>query len=148
MLRIRSKDLDDIVSHCRREAPVEACGILGGRVTKADGAIIRDVLRVYMCRNELDSPTEYRIGGEEQIQAFTDIERSGMELLGFYHSHPQGDARPSPIDRERGNYIGYSYVIVSLSPTRVSSWVLGQEGFMEEEVQVIPDESQDNEQRN
>ena len=140
MLRIRSKDLDEIVSHCRRETPVEACGILGGRVTKADGAIVRDVLKVYTCGNELDSATEYRISGEEQIQAFIDIERSGMELLGFYHSHPRGGAMPSQVDRERGNYIGYSYMIVSLSPTKVSSWVLGNEGFREEEVQVIPDE--------
>jgi proteasome lid subunit RPN8/RPN11 len=118
--------------------PLETCGILAGIITDVDEVSIRDVLKVYHCRNELDSPTEYRIEPEQQLQIFEEIERVGLDLLGFYHSHPRGDPRPSNIDRERANYVGYSYLIVSLYPVRVSSWFLDEFGFKKEEIQTIP----------
>jgi proteasome lid subunit RPN8/RPN11 len=139
MLRIRSKDLDDIVYHCVREQPIEACGILSGKSAKVDASVVREVLKIYRCLNELNSRTEYRIAGEEQIRVFDDIENSGSEVLGFYHSHPCTDSQPSSIDKEKGNYIGYSHVIVSLCPTKVSSWVLEEDGFKEEQIHIVPD---------
>jgi len=139
MLLIRLKDVNEIIAHSKEEQPNEACGILAGRITKIDGKVMREVLRVYKCKNELNSPIEYRISGEEQLRAFNEIEKSGLDLLGFYHSHPHTDSRPSSIDKERGNYIGYSYMIVSLSPVKVSSWVLEEDGFKEEEIYIIPD---------
>ena len=138
MLRIRRRDLDEITCHTKMENPIEACGILAGRATGVDGSPIRDVLKVYQCRNELDSPTEYRIEPEQQLQIFDEIEGAGLDLIGFYHSHPRGEPRPSNIDRERANYVGYSYLIVSLYPVRISSWFLDEFGFKEEEMQTTP----------
>jgi proteasome lid subunit RPN8/RPN11 len=137
MLRIRRGELDEIIRHSKRENPVEACGILAGRTTGVDGTPIRDVLKVYQCRNELDSPTEYRIEPEQQLRIFDEIEEAGLDLVGFYHSHPRGNPRPSSIDRERANYVGYSYLIVSLNPERISSWFLDEFGFKEEEIQTV-----------
>jgi proteasome lid subunit RPN8/RPN11 len=137
MLRIRRRELDEIICHSKREDPVEACGILAGKTTGVDGTPIRDVLKVYQCRNELDSPTEYRIEPEQQLRIFDEIEEAGLDLVGFYHSHPRGNPRPSSIDRERANYVGYSYLIVSLNPERISSWFLDEFGFKEEEIQTV-----------
>jgi proteasome lid subunit RPN8/RPN11 len=140
MIRIRTKDVKGIISHCEKEQPIEACGILAGKITRIDGAVVKEVLKVYTCRNELNSPTEYRINAEEQLQIFDEIDRSGLDLLGFYHSHPYTNSQPSPIDKERGNYFGYSYVIVSLQPAKVSSWILEEDGFKEEEISTISDQ--------
>jgi proteasome lid subunit RPN8/RPN11 len=137
MLRIRRRELDEIICHSKREDPVEACGILAGKTTGADGTPIKDVLKVYQCRNELDSPTKYRIEPEQQLRIFDEIEEAGLDLVGFYHSHPRGNPRPSSIDRERANYVGYSYLIVSLNPERISSWFLDEFGFKEEEIQTV-----------
>ncbi|MCJ7610114.1 M67 family metallopeptidase [Candidatus Bathyarchaeota archaeon] len=138
MLKIKRRDLDEIICHSKMQNPLETCGILAGMITDIDDVSIRDVLKVYHCRNELDSPTEYRIEPEQQLQIFEEIERVGLDLLGFYHSHPRGGPRPSNIDRERANYVGYSYLIVSLYPVRVSSWFLDEFGFKKEEIQTMP----------
>jgi len=137
MIRIGSRDIDDIISHSENEQPVEACGILAGRIIKMNGGVVKEVLKVYRCKNELNSLTEYRINAEEQLKVFDEIDRSGLDLLGFYHSHPYTNSHPSLIDRERGNYFGYSYVIVSLRPKKVSSWVLEEDGFKEEMISVV-----------
>ena len=130
-----------MISHCRKESPVEACGILAGKIRDSDGGTIREVLRVYPCKNELNSPIEYRIGAEEQFKIFSEIDDQGLDLLGFYHSHPYSPSRPSSVDGARANYFGYCYVIVSLCPQRFSSWVLEKKGvFVEEEV-IVADES-------
>ncbi len=139
MIRIRLEDINDMISHSDKEQPIEACGILAGRIVKMNGEVVKEVLKVYKCKNALNSPTEYRIDAEEQLQVFDEIDRSALDLLGFYHSHPYTDARPSSIDKERGNYYGHSYLIVSLYPTKVFSWVLEEDGFKEEEIHIISD---------
>ena len=139
MIRIKSAGINDIISHSDKEQPIEACGVLAGRIIKVNGKVVKEVLKLYKCKNELNSPTEYRINAEEQFQVFDDIDRSGLDLLGFYHSHPCTNSRPSSIDKERGNYFGYSYLIVSLHPTKASSWILEEDGFKEEEINIISD---------
>ena len=134
MIKIRSRDLEKMISHCREEWPIEACGVLAGKI----GDEVKNVLKVYKCENELGSPLEYRIEAEEQFKIFREIEKLGLDLLGFYHSHPSTSSDPSAVDKEKANYIGYSYMIVSLHPVRVSSWVLENIGiFKEEEIQTI-----------
>ena len=73
MIKIRLKDLEDIISHCKKELPLEACGILAGRIEHLDGEASKEVIKVYKCTNELDSSTEYRIKAEDQFKIFIKI---------------------------------------------------------------------------
>jgi proteasome lid subunit RPN8/RPN11 len=45
---------------------------------------------------------------------FVEIEESGLELVGIYHSHPQSPAYPSPRDVDMAYYPEAAYLIVSL----------------------------------
>lgn len=136
MIKIRLGDLENIIDHCKEELPLEACGILAGKKRGLSG--VKEVLKIYRCRNELNSPTEYGIGAEEQFKIFSEIDDLGLDLLGFYHSHSYSFSRPSSIDEERANYFGHSYMIVALHPTKISSWVLEKKGvFKEEEIRII-----------
>ena len=50
----------------------------------------------------------------------------GLEVVGFYHSHPDVEARPSAFDRDHA-WSGYSYVIVSVrggTAQETRSWEL------------------------
>jgi len=114
MIKIKLRDLENIISHCKEESSIEACGILAGKIEDSDEIIVKEVLKVYGCRNELNSPTEYRIGAEEQFRIFSEIDDLGLDLLGFYHSHPHTFSRPSSIDKKRANYYGCSYMIIFL----------------------------------
>jgi proteasome lid subunit RPN8/RPN11 len=141
MIKIRRYDLENVLTHCSDENPIEAYGILEGTINASSGGRIKEVLKVYHCRNALNSPTEYRIDAEEQFKVFSEIDAVELDLLGFYHSHvshPDTSPKPSSIDEERANYIGYSYMIIALHPTRVSSWILEKKGiFKKEEVRIL-----------
>ncbi len=71
-------------------APLEACGLLGGRQ-----GIVEVVIPV---KNAAESPVRFRMEPLEQLNAFEQVESAGMEVLAVFHSHPQGPAVPSPTD--------------------------------------------------
>jgi proteasome lid subunit RPN8/RPN11 len=73
-----------------RRAPEEACGLLSGQDDR--------VHEVFPMTNALNSPVRFRLDPQEQIQAFEHIEQNGWELVGIYHSHPQGPPTPSRTD--------------------------------------------------
>lgn len=123
MIVIPSRILKDIIAQCNRERPNEACGILAGKIQQTNSVVTKNITRVYPCVNELSSPKQYKISAEEQYHAFSDIEDLSLNLIGFYHSHPRGPSEPSTIDKEQANYIGYTYLIITLRPFQVTAWI-------------------------
>lgn len=109
MLRIAAADYDAIRRHSEETYPFECCGILLG--TFASDA--RRVQRALRCQNaESDSPsTRYEIDAHELVRAQREAREQGLEIVGFYHSHPDHPARCSPTDLEQAHWIGCSYVI-------------------------------------
>ncbi len=132
MIAMSQSIINELMEHASREAPREACGVLAGRKGVVE--------RIYECPNASEYPeTTYEIAPAELLKALEDVEGRGMEVLGFYHSHPMGLNEPSLIDEGRATWPGYSYVIVSLSrDSSVSSWRWdeGKNKFEKEEVVV------------
>jgi proteasome lid subunit RPN8/RPN11 len=89
--------------HILERVPEEACGLVAGT-----GGCSRVVFEV---ENILQSPVRFRMEAGEQIRAFLEIEKSGMDLLAIYHSHPQGPDQPSTTDLEEFAYPGTPYLI-------------------------------------
>jgi len=79
-----------------RLAPLEACGLLAG--------INRRVEMSIGVRNADQSPVRFHMEPLEQWRAFQRIESAGLELLGIYHSHPDGPDRPSLTDIAEAMY--------------------------------------------
>lgn len=96
-----------MIAHARAEAPLEACGILGGRGGQ--------VLHFYPARNAERSPVRYTVHPEDQLQILLDMERQGEELWGIFHSHPNSEAYPSETDVRYAYYPEAYYVIASLA---------------------------------
>ena len=82
--------------HVAASAPLEACGLLGGKVGLAT--------RLYLLENELHSPTRYRIDPQAQLEAFLDMEAHELDLVAIFHSHPQGPSHPSATDIAEAAY--------------------------------------------
>jgi proteasome lid subunit RPN8/RPN11 len=64
-----------------------------------------------------------------------------LDVVGFYHSHPDVAARPSEFDKEHA-WPYYSYVIVSVrggQPFEMTSWRLAEDRsiFTEEKITAI-----------
>lgn len=80
----------------------------------------------------------YRIDPETVLAAHKEARALGLDVVGYYHSHPDAPARPSEADREDA-WPGVSYLIIS-SPASgepgARSWRLREDrtGFEEEEI--------------
>ncbi len=106
-LTLTHNQVAQIVAHARSEAPLEACGLLGG----PDG----QVQQVYPAVNVLHSATRYEIDPHELIAALRDMEDQGWgpDPLAIYHSHPQGPETPSQTDIALAGYPDTVYLIIA-----------------------------------
>jgi proteasome lid subunit RPN8/RPN11 len=112
-LRIGKDDLARIHAHGESAYPEECCGVLIGREGKdGDSAIVE---RIEAADNErVDSRhNRYVISPQSLLKAQREARASGLDIVGYYHSHPDHPARPSEFDREHA-WPGTSYVIVSV----------------------------------
>lgn len=97
-LRIPAAVLADIARRAEAAAPDECCGLLVGR-READGAV---VARAVAAANTADDPARrFEVDPARLLAAHREARAAGLEVLGPYHSHPDGAARPSATDLAR-----------------------------------------------
>jgi proteasome lid subunit RPN8/RPN11 len=82
--------------HVSRGLPLEACGLLAGKNER-----VEMTLGIY---NAERSPVRFRMEPRAQWRAFQRIEAAGLDLVGIYHSHPNGPEAPSPTDMAEALY--------------------------------------------
>jgi proteasome lid subunit RPN8/RPN11 len=129
--RISLALVDELVDWARKGYPNEACGIVAGDAFAGAGG---RATRFVPTGNAERSPFRYRIDAEEQLRAFTDIEDSGEEIWGIFHSHVRSPAVPSPTDVGLAFYPGSLYLICTLSDPDapvVRAWTI-EEGVINE----------------
>lgn len=132
-LRLSRDQIAELIAHARETFPNECCGLLAGQ----DGR----VTRVYRGRNIDESPYTYRLDDRQLLQFLREIDDSGLDLVGIYHSHTASEARPSRTDVARAFYPQATYVIVSLkdrdSPVvrafRITDGAVAEENLIVEE---------------
>jgi proteasome lid subunit RPN8/RPN11 len=88
-------------------APVECCGILLGA---AD-----EIVEAVRARNLSDDPNRFLIDPKDHFDARRRARATGLEVIGFYHSHPHSTPDPSPTDLANASYPNHLYLIVSLA---------------------------------
>ncbi len=86
--------------------PEEACGLLGGKGAR--------VLMIAPVTNALRSFTRFRMDPEGQLAGMQKIEEGGFDLIGIYHSHPQGPGGLSETDLKEMAYPELVHLIWSL----------------------------------
>jgi proteasome lid subunit RPN8/RPN11 len=111
-LWLNKKDFDKIVRHARKHLPLEACGLLGGRIDDEKGPMVE---KVYLLPNTDDSRTHFSIAQSDQLKAIKDMRSLGLVPLGNFHSHPETPARPSDEDISMARDPKAIYLILSLA---------------------------------
>ncbi len=113
MLKFSQSTYEEIRRHGEDTYPHECCGILLGS-SDGDGRTVQSAIR---CGNtRTDSPqNRYNIDPRELVRAQREAHELGLDIVGFYHSHPDHPARWSQTDFEEAHWIGCSYVITSVS---------------------------------
>lgn len=103
---VRCSALEAMRSHARAEQPDECCGILlgdGGTILKA-----RPVSNVHPTPR-----TRFTIDPQALIDAHRAAREGDLQVLGYYHSHPNGDPTPSVRDRQGASGDGSVWAIVA-----------------------------------
>jgi len=122
-LTLGSTHLERMLRQAAAEAPLEACGLLAGKDEQ--------VQKVFPMRNAARSPVRFRLDPQEQFDLFNAMEERNLELLGIYHSHPNGPPRPSRTDIAEA---AYPVVNLILSPLQ-GQWQV--RGFWIESGRVV-----------
>lgn len=135
-LVISTRHLHTVGQHAAMSYPDECCGVLIGR-TLGDSTVVERVLSVGNERSD-SRHNRYLIKPETVLAAHKEARALGLDVVGYYHSHPDHPARPSDFDREHA-WPGVSYLIVSVMKRNVAdvrSWRLAddRERFDEEEI--------------
>ena len=137
MIELAREAYDDIVYAGYDGAPEEVCGVLAGEYGKEESTVVE----AYPTENVADTPEiRYYIDPEEQLAVIEEIEDAGLEVVGFYHTHPAGPTEPSETDADRAAWPGYSYAICAFDgyPYLGSwRWQGDEEGFEQEVVRVV-----------
>jgi proteasome lid subunit RPN8/RPN11 len=109
---------NSVTHHALAEYPRECCGVLLG----TRDAQNRQVSQVVPCRNAHATPhTRYAIDPAELISIQRRAREQQLEIIGFYHSHPDHPPTFSETDLEEANWAGCSYVIISIDDRQVSA---------------------------
>jgi proteasome lid subunit RPN8/RPN11 len=87
---------DTMRRHVTAEAPLEACGLLGGK----EG----EVKAVLPVKNAAGSRVRFQMEPKAQLRAFEQLESEGLEIVAIFHSHPKGPTVPSPTDIREAGY--------------------------------------------
>lgn len=110
MLILNKETTDKLFSHARSEYPKECCGILLGRRLGEQ----RIASAAISTRNMADeAQTQFLINPLEIVRAEKTAELQNLEIVGFYHSHPEYEAIVSQADVLH-MIAGYSYLILSV----------------------------------
>jgi proteasome lid subunit RPN8/RPN11 len=126
--RLSPKIAAKIRSHGAETYPHECCGALLGREIAGD---LREIVGLFPLVNRRDdSPrNRFSVTSDDVRDAEKAAREQGVDVLGWYHSHPDHPAKPSQYDQDHA-WPWYSYVIVSVAngePQFMTSWRLADD---------------------
>ena len=136
-MKIESGALKDVQAHGAEGYPDEICGLMLG--PRGEGR----VTEVRRARNTIveRSRDRYEIDPRDQIRIQREADAEGLDIVGYYHSHPDHPAQASRFDTERA-WAGYVYLIVSIengNPVDANGFVADKDGgpFRPEPLEVV-----------
>ncbi|MEG9436930.1 M67 family metallopeptidase [Edaphobacter sp. HDX4] len=112
MLHIHYKDYGALRAHGEETYPHECCGVLLGKSAE-DGNHVHQIIRAGNTRTD-SAHNRYNIAPQELVKIQRQARSLGLDIVGFYHSHPDHPAQWSPTDFAEAHWIGCSYVITAV----------------------------------
>lgn len=126
MIRISRQLHRNIRAEGETAYPDECCGIMLGTVDAEGTRIVTELQAMLNAREGGERRRRFRIEADDILRAERFATSNGLEIIGFYHSHPDNPAAPSDYDREHA-LPWYAYVIVAVKQgraRRVRCWQL------------------------
>ena len=139
MTLLLSEELaQDLRRHGETAYPEEGAGLILGR-DEGDRRLAVQLLPLPNRSPDGARRRRYWIDPRDVMEAETQAEREGLDILGVFHSHPDHPAEPSETDRE-GALPWYVYVITSVrngSAMESTGWRLADDRLRFEPVPIL-----------
>ncbi|MBR6399670.1 MAG: M67 family metallopeptidase [Firmicutes bacterium] len=137
MIVIKKNLLEKIEAEAEKSYPFECCGMIFGSIeeNKKLAHSIRSV------ENNFGGEEYHRflITAEDMMRGELYARQNGLDMIGFYHSHPDHPAIPSEYDREHALPV-YSYLITSVKDGKAditASYELSDNKFTAEGISAV-----------
>lgn len=137
MLRLPRAVFQAIRAHGEQTYPHECCGALLGKPT-AEGWLVSASVSAGNTRTD-SAHNRYQIAPVELVRIEREGRRQGLDIAGFYHSHPDHPAQWSATDFAEAHWLGCCYLITEVakgSAVVTNSFLLA--GATEEEKRFEP----------
>lgn len=140
LIALTEQHLAEIRAHGERDYPYECCGLLIGRF-ETGGKVIIESYAISNAREEEAKRNRFLIRPEELMRGEKYAREKGLDVVGFYHSHPDDRAVPSQYDLEHA-WPAYSYVVVAVEnakATDLRSWEMESDRSRFNEEEIVPE---------
>src|SRR6267378_6385488 len=142
MISIESQHLSEMRRHGERDYPFECCGLMLGQFESNGHKIVVETYPISNAREEEAKRNRFLIRPEELMHGEKYARAKSLDVVGFYHSHPDEPAVPSKYDLDHA-WPTYSYIVVSVEKGHavdLRSWEmeLDRSRFNSEEVAPSP----------
>lgn len=127
MIIINSKQMEAVFNHGKEGYPHEVCGIILGTCSGDTKKAVE--IRKAGNLNTDRAHDRYEMDPKDLLAAEKEARELGIEVVGFYHTHPDHPDAPSEFDRQRA-WPMYSYLIISVRDGKdvsIKSWQLNDE---------------------
>lgn len=137
MIHLTLEHKAQISAHGESDYPHECCGLLLGSFATSNIKVVSEIYPISNAREEEAKRNRFLIRPEELMRGERDAQQKGLEVVGFYHSHPDHPAVPSGYDLEHAWPV-FSYIVVSViagAARELRSWEMepDRSRFTEEE---------------
>jgi proteasome lid subunit RPN8/RPN11 len=105
-IELTSGTIATLLEEARLAHPRECCGLLLGKGERV--ALAQPAANVHP-----EPMRHFEIDPKALIAAHRAVRAGGLEVLGYYHSHPNGRAEPSATDRAAASGDGRAWAIVA-----------------------------------
>jgi len=102
-----------IRAHGEETYPHECCGALLGKST-AEGWQVQAAVRAGNTRTD-SAHNRYHIAPVELVKIQREARTRGLDIAGFYHSHPDHPAQWSSTDLAEAHWLGCCYIITAVA---------------------------------
>ena len=104
---------DQLRAHGEETYPNECCGIMLGKSTD-DNITVQALVRAGNTRTD-SAHNRYHIAPQELLKAQREARNQGLDIVGFYHSHPDHPAQWSITHFNEAHWFGCAYVITAVA---------------------------------
>jgi len=123
VIKIAEPHLTEMRAHGERDYPYECCGLMLGPFADGQKQVV-ETYAISNAREEAAKRNRFLIRPDELMRGEKYARDKGLDVVGFYHSHPDDRAVPSQYDLEHA-WPTYSYIVMSIEKGRavdLRSW--------------------------